>query len=383
MTPGSKTGVTAHNNRLLANMSKIVTSVELITPDDAPVLIRKALSLLGKIADLLGKNSPILFREASNFISIWIAVRKHANREIDLIHAQDVNSGAAASTGLGKEIPTVVTCHFNTDPITEYDLHYGLSAWGRKKLLAWYTHLFRQHRTFITVSNYTRKTSAFLRPEGAVCEVIHNGVVFPDQNSKPTALGLPLNIVNIGTLEHRKNQLLLIETAHQLRTLGFRNFKMWLVGDGPKRYEWEKVVAEKTLQEFVCFAGFQSDVSPYLAQADLYVHTATEESWGYAITEAIASGTPVLALATGGIPEQFDAHQPGLLPKDATPAELATLIQSHQSPEKRKQLAQEQFRFARDNFTLDAMIDKHLIFYQAILADQPYTELSTKTALTP
>jgi glycosyltransferase involved in cell wall biosynthesis len=51
----------------------------------------------------------------------------------------------------------------------------------------------------------------------------------------------------------------------------------------------------------------QATVAKYYQAADVYVHAARAESWGLTITEALACATPVVATATGGIPEQIKA----------------------------------------------------------------------------
>lgn len=368
MTPASQTGVTAHYNRLVAGLTGRVDSVTLLTLADAPWIVRKGLSVLGKLTTAIGGNSLIVYRELANFVALWTAVRFHANHAFDVVHAQDVNSGAAAATVLGRRVKVIATCHFNDDPVTEYSEKFTLSPRVEKRLRNWFQYLFSKHDAFITVSDYIQTTSTFLRPAGVPCTVIQNGVAFQDEPSKSANAGL--TIINIGTVEERKNQVLLIEAADELRARGVTDFHIWLMGDGPKRKEWQAIIDAKNLGEFVSFMGFRTDVADYLQRADLYVHTALNESWGYSITEAIASGTPVLSLATGGIPEQFNRHKPGLLPKTTSPAELAEAILPYRHEENRRQLADEQYSFARERFSLEAMTEKHLAFYQEIAGYQ-------------
>ncbi|AKD54378.1 glycosyltransferase family 4 protein [Spirosoma radiotolerans] len=379
-TQTSRTGVTAHYNRLLAELPGRVDSVQLITPADAPFLVKKTFGLLRRVAALFGQNGRALYLELESFISIWASVRLKNSGSFDIVHAQDTTSGAAAAIGLLRKVRVITTCHFNDNPIAEYREAYKLNAWTDQRLTDWFTYLFKQQDAFITVSGYTKRTSAFLRPQGAVCTVIHNGVTFPPV--LPRQDKGPLTIVNIGTIEPRKNQRLLIDAADELRKQGFTNFQILLLGDGPKRQEWEALVKAKGLEGLVSFLGFQSDVTRFLQQASLYVHTAANESWGYTITEAISAGTPVLALATGGIPEQFDSQKPGLLSAKATASELAEAILRYQHPADRQQLADRQMQYARERFRMDIMIDKHLTFYRDVMNRQEASFTHESTALT-
>lgn len=69
----------------------------------------------------------------------------------------------------------------------------------------------------------------------------------------------------------------------------------------------EDAPAERIGQAEVRFVPYQKDpeaVARYCQAADLYIHAARAEVWGLTITEALACGTPVVATAVGGIPEQ-------------------------------------------------------------------------------
>ncbi|GAB3702634.1 hypothetical protein GCM10027592_32240 [Spirosoma flavus] len=367
----SKTGVTSHYNRLMTQFADRGESVQLITPANTPALLKKVLGLFRRIAALLGPNGVALYLELENFISIWAAVRREDWQQVDVIHAQDVTSGTAAALALSRKVRVVVTCHFNDDPVKEYQERYKLNAWTIRRLTRWFQYLFQQPDAFITVSDYTRQTASAIYPKLAHSTVIHNGVVFPEKSPRSTE-GVFI-VVNIGTLEERKNQRLLIETADALRNRGFTHFQFWLLGDGPKRSEWTELVHKKNLEGYVSFMGYRPNVSEFLERASLYVHTALNESWGYSITEAIAAKIPVLALSTGGIPEQFDRNKAGLLPLKATAADVANAILRYQLVEARQRLANQQYKYASKRFQIDHIIDRHLALFREIVAPQQET----------
>jgi phosphatidylinositol alpha 1,6-mannosyltransferase len=85
--------------------------------------------------------------------------------------------------------------------------------------------------------------------------------------------------------------------VHLLRHLrGLAGARLVVVGDGPARGELEQQLRG------VKFLGFQSgaDLSRTVASLDVFVHTGVDETFCQSIQEALASGVPVVAPASGG-----------------------------------------------------------------------------------
>lgn len=79
--------------------------------------------------------------------------------------------------------------------------------------------------------------------------------------------------------------------------------KLILVGDGPERYNVEKLVRELNLCDKVIFLGKVRDTAHVLEISDLFLLPSETESFGLAALEAMALGVPVISSNTGGIPE--------------------------------------------------------------------------------
>jgi N-acetyl-alpha-D-glucosaminyl L-malate synthase BshA len=79
--------------------------------------------------------------------------------------------------------------------------------------------------------------------------------------------------------------------------------KLLLVGDGPERFNMEKVCRELDLQDNVTFLGKQDAVEEILSVGDLFLMPSQTESFGLAALEAMACEVPVISTNTGGMPE--------------------------------------------------------------------------------
>src|SRR5262249_37286337 len=72
------------------------------------------------------------------------------------------------------------------------------------------------------------------------------------------------------------------------------------VGDGQCMAEYRRRVDELGLRGKFWLAGFQNHVIPFHRLASFLVHAADRESFGFVLTEAMATGKPVVATTAPG-----------------------------------------------------------------------------------
>ncbi|PKR59261.1 glycosyltransferase family 4 protein [Thalassospira lohafexi] len=102
----------------------------------------------------------------------------------------------------------------------------------------------------------------------------------------------------------------------RLKRENVENWHLTVIGDGPERTSVEGLfTAQGITTQNLCFAGLCSpdQTRKHLASADLFVWPAINEAYGMALLEAQASGLPVLAGNTGGVPGVVSDQKTGWL----------------------------------------------------------------------
>ena len=127
----------------------------------------------------------------------------------------------------------------------------------------------------------------------------------------------------LGVLERRKGHAVLLEAARRLGSTA-SPVRYVFCGDGSAREAL--TTAAQPLGDRVRFAGFQRDVAPCLAAADIVALPSLHEGLGVAALEAMAAARPVVASRVGGLAEVVVPRETGLLVPPEDPAALAEAL---------------------------------------------------------
>jgi glycosyltransferase involved in cell wall biosynthesis len=145
--------------------------------------------------------------------------------------------------------------------------------------------------------------------------VIYNGIdlkecarAIPEPRARPYVLGL-------GRLVPQKGYDLLIR-AFQLLASDFPNHELVIAGDGPQSAQLHDLVVSLALESRVQFLGTvdHRTALSLMAGAAVFALCSPHEPQGIVILEAMAVGSPVVASASGGVPEVVDDSNGLLFP---------------------------------------------------------------------
>ncbi len=128
----------------------------------------------------------------------------------------------------------------------------------------------------------------------------------------------------VAQLRPEKNHGLLLE-AFALIAREFPTARLLIVGDGPERERIEQAVDRLHLRGVVHMAGYLPRAGLAFSAADVAVLPSQHEGFPNSVIEAMATGTPVIASAVGGIRDALTSGETGLLipPNDVSALETA------------------------------------------------------------
>ncbi|NWF95431.1 MAG: glycosyltransferase family 4 protein [Candidatus Thorarchaeota archaeon] len=139
--------------------------------------------------------------------------------------------------------------------------------------------------------------------------------------------GPQLQFIAIGSLVPVKGFDVLIR-AFKLVFSQIPNARLEIVGSGIELRNLERLRDSLGLSESVSFRGRVShlQIPALLDNSDIFVLSSHSEGLPRVVLEAMASGTPVVATAVGGVPEVVRHEVTGLLVPHCTPDDLATAM---------------------------------------------------------
>jgi glycosyltransferase involved in cell wall biosynthesis len=132
----------------------------------------------------------------------------------------------------------------------------------------------------------------------------------------------------VGRLAQEKNIDFLLQTLREIAQRDNR-VKLLLAGDGPAKYHLRELAQELGISDRVQFLGYLrgSELADCYAAADLFVFSSMTETQGLVVLEALAAGTPVVAVGGTGVSDTLAAGRGGILTRpDVT--EFAAAVES-------------------------------------------------------
>jgi glycosyltransferase involved in cell wall biosynthesis len=201
---------------------------------------------------------------------------------------------------------------------------------------------------------------------GGQVTVVYPGVEIPEPKTAPEHRGAVIG--GVGRLEPVKGWAALLEAVAMLRTR-HPELRVDLAGSGTCEKRLRALAERLGITGSVCFLDWQKDVVALHRRWQLMVQPSIHEGFGLAALEGMAAGLPVVASATGGLPELVDDGRTGfLVPLDdvGTLAERVSMLLDDDAL--RSRMGQAARDRAREHFTVAEMTAKTAAVYDRLLA---------------
>ncbi len=174
-----------------------------------------------------------------------------------------------------------------------------------------------------------------------------------------------------GRFAKRKGLINLIKAAQKVKRK-INNFKLILVGKGPREDRCRKLVKKLNLSDTVVFAGFRSkeDLQKIYATCDFAVFPSTrDESFGRVIPEAMASEIPYIATDIPGY-DEVHVEGAGYL---VAPGDIGALVEKMtelcKDESLRVRVGEKGRKVAEEKFNWEKVVDKTLEVYNEVLSE--------------
>ena len=257
-----------------------------------------------------------------------------------------------------RSIPIVSSFHTNFD---QYSRHYGV-GWARSwiwRYLRGFHNRTREtyvpSRTTIDLLEGRGFERLVLWPRGVHCSFFRPDR--PGRDRVRAEYGWSPDDVVVSYVSRIAPEKNVDYLADSLAIVAERrpNVRILLVGDGPSRG-----ALEARMGGWARFAGYQTgdDLADHYAAGDVFAFASTTETFGNVVLEAMASGSPVVALREGGVGEIVRDGETGiLLDPDAPPDAFArALIRLADRAEIRRRMAEAARAYAESQ-SWDAIMD--------------------------
>lgn len=264
----------------------------------------------------------------------WARVREAFDRvRPDVVHCatEFVVGRMARIEATRRGIP--FTTSYHTD-FARYTRSYGI-AWLRAPVSRWLTHSHRRAALTFT-------------PSESACQDLHarglrrvavwgrgiDTALFHPRHRRRDAHEAPgtrtaFTFLYVGRLAPEKNLPMLLDAF--LATRAARPelpMQLQLVGDGPMA-EWVRDWVKRYAPGAVHCLGARSretELPSLYADADAFVFSSTTETLGLTVLEAMASGTPVVAVPAGGVGEHVIDGVNGLTCTSNSPSSMSAAM---------------------------------------------------------
>ena len=381
-------GVSTSIRTFVREMQKLGHEVKLIAPDygvateDEHWIIRiPARKIYFDPEDRLMKQSAALER--------LIELRRY---DFDLIHVHTPFVAHYLGLKLSRllDVPCIETYHtFFEDYLHHYlpVIPQGMARWlartiSRKQCNAVQGVISPSQPMLDVLRIYGVKTEGAVIPTGLLPKSFERA----DSASFRARYGIARNrpvALFVGRVAFEKNIEFLLRMTVELRKYQ-PDILLLVAGEGPAAGSLHDLRTSLGLQQHVKFIGYldrNTELNACYSAADVFVFASKTETQGLVLLEAMAQGTPVVALAELGTKSILIEGQGALIAEENEQSFATSVNVLLSNEEKRRKLGEAGRRYALNHWSAHIQAERMLQFYQAQLGEDSMDFVERRRAI--
>jgi glycosyltransferase involved in cell wall biosynthesis len=329
LRPDGPTGVQTHVNAFIRYAARRRRPATLVTPFSSSRAVFYPLLAVRRPLERLSGSLGVQWYRYWHRVILQRALARVLERHDRpvVIYAQCPVSADAALRARGdRKHVVVMAVHFNVSQADEWCEKGMITADGST-----YRRIVEHERRVLPQLDGIVYMSLFMQEQAneraPALRRVRSSVVpnFVSAQSPGAPLDPTTDLLCVGTLEPRKNQLYLLEILSEAEKLGHA-YELTLIGDGPDRSLLERASRRLGIASRVHFRGFQPDAQSAMRSHRAVCLVSQIENFPLVLLEAMGLGVPVISTKVGGIPEMLTEGQEGVFWPLDDPVEAARIL---------------------------------------------------------
>ena len=173
-------------------------------------------------------------------------------------------------------------------------------------------------------------------------------------------------LITVSRISKEKNMKFLLEAFVKIKEKT-NSVKFLIVGSGAMKKELEEMSKNLHLEKDIIFTGLVSrdKIIGFYQASDIFVFASLTETQGLVAVEAMATGSPVVAIKASGIEDMVNDGKDGILTGNSIDEFSNSVLKVANDENLRKRLSA-QARIGSEKFSVEIWIEKMVGLYESL-----------------
>jgi glycosyltransferase involved in cell wall biosynthesis len=255
---------------------------------------------------------------------------------------------------------------------------------GSMKATAWRAVLLRVRaslatapvKRFVAISDYIRRQMLLLGIDHSAISVVHKGIDLrryaPNHEigrELRDLYGIQSDTIILGTvtiLRAFKHPEVILEACMLLERRNVA-FRLFVAGGGELEGEMKALADRLGIARRIHWLGYVQQPERFMRGWDLFLLASEGEAFGFVLIEAMSCGVPVVASASGAIPEVVAQGITGMLTPAGDASAMADAVEALARDQAlRRGIAEASVARVREMFSIESAVQKTLQVYESL-----------------